>query len=372
MCVMKLVSIESTPNPNSMKLNLDESLPRGVAITYRPEGRSRYPASIQKLLEIPGLQSIYHAGDFMAFQRSPAADWEGILSQARVLLGGRGAPLAEFQARPEGEHWGEVLISVQQFRRIPMLVKVSDSQEEVRVALPGRFGIAIQQASPASPNMLLERRWVPQTPRYGTVKELGETVVAEIDAAYDQSRLDGLVRHAFEADPEAAEIRSKPAPEDFEHPDWKRRYSALEAAGDDPGFLPQLLGAMQDPQIPVRRLATVLVGLVGTPDTLPPLCAALKDPAVAVRRSAGDALNDRADPRALPAMAAALKDPNKLVRWRAARFLYELAGPEELPGLVEAQNDPEFEVRMQVRQAIERIEGGNAPQGPVWMRMTQS
>ena len=31
---MKLVSIEPTPNPNSMKLNLDESLPKGVSRTY--------------------------------------------------------------------------------------------------------------------------------------------------------------------------------------------------------------------------------------------------------------------------------------------------------------------------------------------------
>ena len=26
---------------------------------------------------------------------------------------------------------------------------------------------------------------------------------------------------------------------------------------------------------------------------------------------------------------------------------------------------------MQIRQAMERIEGGHAPQGPVWMRMIQ-
>jgi HEAT repeat protein len=97
----------------------------------------------------------------------------------------------------------------------------------------------------------------------------------------------------------------------------------------------------------------------------------LRDPAVAVRRSAGDALNDLADPGALPAMEAALADPNKLVRWRAARFIFELGDRANLPALARAQDDPEFEVRMQVRQAMERIEGGQAAQGPVWMRMTQ-
>lgn len=367
---MKLVSIEPTPNPNSMKLNLDESLPKGTAITYRPEGKAHYPEAIQRILEIPGVQSVYHAGDFMAIQRAPSADWEGILSLARAVVGGEVAPMEDLGARAEGEHWGEVRIAVQHFRRIPMLVKVSDDREELRVALPERFGIAIKRASPASPNMLVERRWLPLPPRFGDLREVGEAVAEELDAAYDQSRLDAMVQQAFQAG-EAPEIRGKPSPEDFESPDWKRRYAALEAAGEDPDYLPQLLRAMKDAQIPVRRMATVRVGLIGTPETLGPLCEALKDPAVGVRRSAGDALSDLADPAAIPAMVEALKDPNKLVRWRAARFLYELGGQEELPILAEAEKDPEFEVRMQIRLAIERIEGGCAAQGPVWMRMTQ-
>ena len=155
-------------------------------------------------------------------------------------------------------------------------------------------------------------------------------------------------------------------------PDWRRRYAALEAAGADPAGFPQLVRAMGDPHVSVRRLATVLVGLVGGPGALAPLCQALRDPAPAVRRSAGDALNDLADPAALPAMEASLADPNKLVRWRAARFLFENGDRQNLPALARAQDDPEFEVRMQVRQAMERIEGGQAAQGPVWMRMTQN
>jgi hypothetical protein len=368
---MKLISIEPTPNPNSMKLNLDESLPKGAAITYRPEGKALYAEAIQKLLEIPGVLSLYRAGDFMSIQRSPSAGWEEILRRARAVLAGEGALVMEPGSKPEGEHWGEVRIAVQQFRRIPMLIKVSDDQQELRVALPARFGAAVQSAAPASPNMLLERRWIAQIPRYGNAQEVGDAVVTEIDAAYDQARLDALIRQAFEAAKDAPEVRGKPNPGDFESPDWKRRYAALEAAGDNAEFLPQLLRAMQDPQIPIRRLATVLVGLIGTPETVQPLCAALKDTAVAVRRSAGDALNDIADPSSILAMAETLTDANKLVRWRAARFLYELGGPEVLPALRQSQEDPEFEVRMQVRQAIERIEGGTAAQGPVWMRMTQ-
>lgn len=374
-CPMKLVSIEPTPNPNSMKLNLDESLPRGAAVTYRPEGRAFYPALVQALLDIPGVQSLYHAGDFIAVQRLPSAPWEALLARVREAFGGAAAPLEAPGGHAQGERWGEIRIAVQQFRHLPMLVKVSNDQEERRVPLPERFGEAVRQAAPASPNMLLERRWLPQPPRFGELMEVGEAVAAEIDASYPPARLEELVRQAFEAGAEAPEVRLKPAPEALPgllaDPDWKRRYAALEATGADPACLAELVTAMGDPNISVRRLATVLVGLVGAPEVLEPLCRALRDPAVAVRRSAGDALNDLADPDALPAMEAALADPNKLVRWRAARFIFELGGPENLPALAKAQEDPEFEVRMQVRQAIERIQGGHAAQGPVWMRMTQ-
>jgi hypothetical protein len=372
---MKLLSIEPTPNPNSMKLNLDESLPKGAAFTYRPEGKAHYPPWVQELLAIPGVQSLYQAADFIAVQRTPSAPWEALLARARDVLGGAAAPLAAPGERPLGERWGEVRIAVQHFRNLPMLVKVSNDQEEARIALPARFAEAVQKAAPASPNMLVERRWIPRPPRFGDLQEVGAALAAEIDASYDPPRLEALVQQAFLAGAGAPEVRVKPAPEDLPRlladPDWKQRYAALEATGADPGCLSRLVAAMGDPHLSVRRLATVLVGLVGTPEVLGPLCQALKDPVVAVRRAAGDALNDLGDPAALPAMEAALADPNKLVRWRAARFIFELGDRTNLSALAKAQDDPEFEVRMQVRQAMERIEGGQAAQGPVWARMTQ-
>jgi len=311
---MRLLSIEPTPNPNSMKLNLDESLPKGAAFTYRPEGKAHYAPWIQELLAIPGVQSLYHAGDFIAVQRVPSASWEALLGRARDVLGGGAAPMTATGERPQGERWGEIRIAVQHFRNLPMLVKVSDDQEEVRVVLPARFGEAVQKAAPASPNMLLERRWIPRPPRFGDLREVGEALAAEIDASYDPPRLEALIKQAFQDGEGAPEVRPKPSPADLPRlladPDWKTRYAALEATGADPDCLSHLVAAMGDPHVSVRRLATVLVGLVGTPEVLGPLCQALKDPAVAVRRSAGDALNDLADPAVLPAMEAALADPN--------------------------------------------------------------
>ena len=67
-----------------------------------------------------------------------------------------------------------------------------------------------------------------------------------------------------------------------------------------------------------------------------------------------------------------LKDKSKLVRWRAAMFLYEVGDEKSLPALKAAENDPEFEVSLQIKMAIERIEGGEKAKGSVWKQMTEA
>ena len=64
-----------------MKLNLDETLTKGVAITYTHENTGDCPAYIEKILAIPGVVSVFRVADFMAIQRKPTAGWEDILSQ---------------------------------------------------------------------------------------------------------------------------------------------------------------------------------------------------------------------------------------------------------------------------------------------------
>ena len=77
---MKLISIEPTPNPNSMKLNLDQSLPKGVSHTYKAANRNECPDHIEKLLNVRGVKSLFHMADFIAVQRDPRIDWQGILA----------------------------------------------------------------------------------------------------------------------------------------------------------------------------------------------------------------------------------------------------------------------------------------------------
>lgn len=374
---MKLLSIETTPNPNSMKLNLDERLAKGVAITYTQENKGDCPAYIEKILAIPGISSVFRVEDFMAIQRKPTAGWEDILSQARAVL--------EYpslnNAKPEPEEtsdnkWREVTVAVQYFRDLPMLVKVSSGSETTRLPLPERFGNAIERAMGASENMLMERKWKDEGLRYGDVRDVGEAVVREISAVYDEKKLKELVERAYHADlHEKVEASQEELAQAFESPKWEERFAALKELGRnaqiDSQALSLIIRATKDPKMSIRRLAVVLLGLIKTPEVLAPLCEALKDEAVGVRRSAGDALTDLGDPNAIGPMVETLKDPNKLVRWRASRFLYELGDESVLPALREAQDDREFEVAMQIRQAIERIESGKVGQGSVWRQMTQ-
>src|SRR5690625_7515339 len=60
------------------------------------------------------------------------------------------------------------------------------------------FTNAILEASPASPNIIWERKWVENHVRYGIVNDIGQEVVEELSASYDKERLDQLVKHAFQ------------------------------------------------------------------------------------------------------------------------------------------------------------------------------
>lgn len=378
---MKIVSIEPTPSPNSMKLNMDESLPAGVRKTYMKKNSTEAPDNIQQLLAVQGVISVFHAADFIALDRTSKGDWQFILGKAREIFGeaqgstsSNGVPLEQTQAEAA---FGEAQVLVQMFRGIPLQVRVRAGNEEARVAMPERFTQAAVRAGTASPNLIKERKLEELGVRYGELKDIAGEVVQELDASYDDARVESLVSSAMlETDvppsSEATEEGQTGATlEQLRHSDWKLRYAALQKIQPSLETLPLLVHALQDENTSIRRLATVYLGDIKEPEVLPFLYRALEDDTPSVRRTAGDTLSDLGDPAAMPAMAKALKDRNKLVRWRAARFLYEVGDNSVLKDLQEAADDPEFEVRMQVKIALERIEGGHAAEGSVWQQMTR-
>lgn len=71
---MKIQSIEPTPSPNTMKINLDEELPKGMSNNYKKNAEEGAPKVIQEILKIEGVKGVYHVADFLAVERNPKID----------------------------------------------------------------------------------------------------------------------------------------------------------------------------------------------------------------------------------------------------------------------------------------------------------
>ncbi|MFD2670277.1 conserved virulence factor C family protein [Marinicrinis sediminis] len=370
---MKIVSIEPTPSPNTMKLNMDTTVDR--ARTYTPEYADKAPAYMQRILAIPDVKSVFQTADFIAVDRKPNRDWKAILNQIRAVFGEHDT---DSHSASADDHFGEVKVYVQVFRKIPMQIRVKTELSEVRETLSPRFVEASMRAGMSSPNLIKERKLEDWGVRYGEPAEIAADVQAEIEASYDEARLHALEEQAKKVQPgEEIEIVLQDWSVEellpiMDDPDWRRRYAAFEQMEPVPEMMPVIKKALHDDNVSIRRLAVVYLGEIKEYEGLLELLIdALRDASASVRRTAGDTLSDLGDPAATAAMCEALKDKNKLVRWRAARFLYEVGEDHALPALREAEDDPEFEVSLQVRMAIERMEGGEKAAGTVWQQMTR-
>ncbi|MCV9888445.1 conserved virulence factor C family protein [Metabacillus halosaccharovorans] len=371
---MKIKSIEPTPSPNTMKVLLSEELPSGKSNNYKKDSAVGAPQIIKDILAIEGVKGVYHVADFLAVERNAKYDWKDLLAQVRQAFGEDVLEGSSDNGTNE-EAFGEVKVFIQMFNHIPMQVKLTDGITEQRFGLPDRFKDAVFTAQQSNENVVLDRQWKEHGVRYGDLEDIGKEVVDEINAAYSDERLNNLLM-ALSENKEAAKIQPrksyKVTLEMLDHDDWTERFAHLDQMNPTEADIPVLEKSLNDEKASIRRLATVYLGMIEKPVVLPLLYKALKDKSVTVRRTAGDCLSDIGDPEAMEEMMVALKDKNKLVRWRAAMFLYEVGDEKALSALKEAENDPEFEVSMQIKMAIERIEGGEEAKGSVWKQMTES
>lgn len=371
---MKIISIEPTPSPNTMKINLNEELPMGKSNNYKKDQAAGAPKLIQKLFEIDGVKGVYHVADFLAIERNAKFDWKEILHEVRAVFGEDTETVHGSENQPN-EHYGEVKVLVQMFKGIPMQVKLSDGNEERRFGLPEEYFHAVRTAEQPGDNIVVLRKWHDYGVRYGELADVGKEVVEELIAAFPKERLKNLVDRAQqqvtdEVDQQREKL--KLSTDMLDEHDWRKRYQLLEQMADPLlEDLPLLEKALDDEKVSIRRLATVYLGMIEDRAVLPLLQKALRDKAVSVRRTAGDCLSDLGFPEASQMMMGALTDKSKLVRWRAAMFLYEVGDEQALPALKACEDDREFEVSMQIKLAIERIEGGEVAKGSVWKQMTE-
>ncbi len=368
---MKITSMEPTPSPYSMKINLDEKLPDGKSENYKATDMLEdVPSYVQALFEVKGVKGIYRVVDFIALERDPKVAWEEILPKVQNKLGSVEDLEESFTNQKSSQStdaFGEIQVFIQMFRFIPMQVKLEEGDIEKRFGLPDRFTEAALKAS-ADSDMLKERKWVEQSPRYGDIDKIGLEVVEELSASYDQNRLNELLH--FVDDASQGSFYHEVTIDMLDNPDWKARYAALDRMSPSLKDLPVLNKALDDEKASIRRLATAYLGMIEEEEVLPYLYKALKDPAVNVRRTAGDCLSDLGFKQAMPEMIDSLSDKNRLVRWRAAMFLYELGDETAIPALKETLDDPEFEVRMQAKMALARIEEGESAKGSIWQQMS--
>ncbi len=371
---MSIKSIETTPNPNSMKLNLVTSV-EGRPSTFTTLQSDGCPPTFIKLLEIAGVQSIFVCNDFVTVNRNPTADWQPILDAAnRCLSGGEELEQASSQ-REAAEKDGQVSVFVQTFRSIPIQVKVVGGSEEHRLSLGMRFNeVAMRIQDATGSDFLKERYWAEAGVRYGTVVDVAQEVYEEITGVIDDKALVELEMKALgQAVPNMVPLSNEVLRKQLESPDWSIRLKAVQDMGTDETVLPLLVAALKDEHHQVRRLAAAALGASGNSAAVQPLCQALlNDSSVGVKRTAGDALSDLGDSSAEQAMCEALSDKNKLVRWRAARFLAEVGSAVSLPALQAKQNDSEFEVRLEIETAIQRISGGGVGAAPAWKRIVEN
>lgn len=372
---MRLKSVETTPNPNSMKLNLDEQL--GSTVTYTLDNKKGCPEFVDRLLEVDGVKSVFVCSDFVTLNRDPRADWRLILEKATAIFvhdarDSTSQVEKEDAQRSAFEKEGQVQVLVQTFRGVPIQVKVVDGEGEARVSLGARFNeAAMFVQDQTGSDFLKERYWAEHGVRYGERAEIASEVAAELSGIYDDDALERVKNQAVGKNPDQS-VSQETIFEWLKDSDWHRRLSAVQELSSMEGAVALLSGALSDEHPQVRRLAAAALGTTGSAYAVPPLCyAVVNDPSIGVRRTAGDALSDLGDVGAQRAMCKALSDANKLVRWRAARFLFDVGTEEALPFLEEAGDDPEFEVRLEIEAAKQRIRGGAQGSGPAWKRIVE-
>ena len=369
---MKILTIEPTPSPNTMKVIVDHELPFGKSFNYKKDENLEAPKEILSILNIPGIKGIYHVADFLAIERLAKNDWEQILAEVRTVFGEKHATIDN--DKQLNEHFGEVTVHVQQIKGIPLQVKVFDQTAEERIALSPRFIEAMNASmKEQDENYILQRKWADFGVRYGDKKDIAEQIREEIEATYPDTRLQQLVEEAKSPKNESIERGRHVSLEDFQLDTWQDRFQLLDQMAtptvNDYALLDQ---ALKDEQMSIRRLATVYLGMIDDESVIPYMEKALLDKSPSVRRTAGDCMSDLGFPQFEDAMQTSLGDKNKLVRWRAAMFLYETGTEKSLPSLHQAKEDAEFEVKLQVNMAIARIEQGEEAKGSVWKQMTES
>jgi hypothetical protein len=77
---------EPTPNPNAMRIALSAPLLGEKATTYAAPLPPTAPAWAGRLLETPGVASLFGLRDFLTVTKAPSASWDLLLPKVLAVL----------------------------------------------------------------------------------------------------------------------------------------------------------------------------------------------------------------------------------------------------------------------------------------------
>ena len=81
---MRLLSIETIPSPNCIKLNLDESVSDKALTLQQGSPAPNAPEWMQQVLAIEAVQSVFVIKDFITLTRQGTADWSPFWLRRRI------------------------------------------------------------------------------------------------------------------------------------------------------------------------------------------------------------------------------------------------------------------------------------------------
>jgi hypothetical protein len=81
----RVEEIQSTPNPNAVKITLDRLVSEQPISFFGAEAAADHPLA-KKLFTIPGVSSLLLLDDFITINKSPEARWADITRRVRQVL----------------------------------------------------------------------------------------------------------------------------------------------------------------------------------------------------------------------------------------------------------------------------------------------
>lgn len=123
---MKVVKLESTPNPNAMKLLLDTKILEAGSRSYENAAEAKHDPIAAALFEIPDVKSVFFMPSFVTIVKEPAASWDGVAQMATMVLEAQSPMLSEATPKAEaaeGDALFQQIREVVESRIVPALAK---------------------------------------------------------------------------------------------------------------------------------------------------------------------------------------------------------------------------------------------------------